>query len=128
MKKNRNLDSELHQLGFTKNQIWMILNWTETLPIQISEEISNTSVSIKDGVVSITPTKKEIINEPENYKIESGEVIQEIKNNLREMIGISEFSPILSDGCNESRLGKDYTFYTIKNDRKQFTVSVLDNR
>lgn len=60
-------------------------------------------------------------------QISSGKVSEEIKKCLLNMEAIFEVSPIMTNGMYEHRMGKDYSFYTIKNGRKQFTITVSDN-
>ncbi len=51
---SRDLVVELRDLGLTLEQCEKILNWTETLPIHVIE-LSNTKVSIKQGIVLVEP-------------------------------------------------------------------------
>lgn len=50
----RNLLKELTSLGNMTPQ--QILDWTEKLPIRIEEGISNTQVSIVQGVIKVEPS------------------------------------------------------------------------
>jgi len=47
----RDLQSELQEIGFSKRQAQQILNWTETLPVEIYT--AWTSVDIKQGIVIV---------------------------------------------------------------------------
>lgn len=67
-------------------------------------------------------------NDDNKVEITSGEVAEQIKKILLETDGIYDVSPIMTDGMNELREGKDFSLYTTKDGKKQFTIYIVDNQ
>lgn len=54
----RDLLKELYCLGLSENQAKIVLDWTEKLPIHIEWDVNNTTVFIKEGIVTVKPTSE----------------------------------------------------------------------
>jgi hypothetical protein len=110
-------------LGFWKND--KQTRFGNTLPIIIEKGICNTNVSIKDGVIYVKPNTE---NKTDSSDISSGIVTEEIRKCLLTIGGIKEASPIMVNSANEHRIGKEFMVYTIADGKRQFTITVSDNR
>lgn len=67
-------------------------------------------------------------NNDNKKELTSGDIAVEIKKMLLKTDGVDGVSLIMTDGMNEIRMGKDFSLYTTKFGKKQFTINIVDNR